>query len=300
MVDQPGANVYTQGFGSRPENVEVPHLDTRAPASTDIQFPIGKRWVDTTNNHTYTLTSQSSAGGTVSSTWTAEGSGSSALSTLSGDTGTATPSSGNIEISGTANQITTAASGAIVTASLPAAITAPGSLTTTTTLTAGTGFTITTGGGTLNGTIRKPTNPAFMGFAAAALPNKTGNGANYQLGTDALTVAYDLGTNFNSNGTFTAPVDGVYDLRTVVYFTNCTTAAAFTVTIQTSSLGYVSTFERAASADSISVSVNALAFMQANDTAVVVVAAAGEAGNTVALNGSPSDVFTAFSGFFVG
>lgn len=77
--------------------------------------------------------------------------GSGLVATETGDTGTATPSSGNIQHAGTANQITTAASGAAVTYSLPSAITAPGSLTTTTTLeatttiTAGTGLTVTTG-----------------------------------------------------------------------------------------------------------------------------------------------------------
>ena len=44
MTTQPGANIYTQGFGSRPENVEVPHLDVRAPTTTDVLYPIGKKW----------------------------------------------------------------------------------------------------------------------------------------------------------------------------------------------------------------------------------------------------------------
>jgi len=42
---QPGASVYTQGFGSRPENVEVPHYDVRAPTATDTRYPLGKIWV---------------------------------------------------------------------------------------------------------------------------------------------------------------------------------------------------------------------------------------------------------------
>lgn len=73
MSFQPGANVYTQGFGSRPENVEVPHLDVRAPTASDTIYPVGKIWVDTVANQTYTLTSQSSIGGVLSSNWSSGG-----------------------------------------------------------------------------------------------------------------------------------------------------------------------------------------------------------------------------------
>lgn len=83
--------------------------------------------------------------------WTVVGGGASDVNTLTGDSGTATPSAGNIKIAGTANQITTAASGATVTLTLPAAITAPGSILATTTvasttsMTAGTSITATLG-----------------------------------------------------------------------------------------------------------------------------------------------------------
>lgn len=123
MTFQPGANVYTQGFGSRPENVEVPHIDVRAPATTDILYPVGKVWVDQTNNASYTLTSFSASGNTTTANWVTTGGGSGAVATLTGDSGTATPSGGNIKIAGTTNQITTAASGATVTLSLPTAVT---------------------------------------------------------------------------------------------------------------------------------------------------------------------------------
>lgn len=133
MTFQPGANVYTQGFGSRPENVEVPHLDVRAPATTDILYPVGKVWVDQVNNASYTLTSFSTSGNVTSANWVTTGGGSGAVATLTGDSGTATPSGGNIKIAGTANQISTIASGSTVTLSLagpytPATYTAHGVL----------------------------------------------------------------------------------------------------------------------------------------------------------------------------
>lgn len=147
-------NTYGVAVGTASTQALVPFITNRAPASTDAdvgKYPVGKVWVDSTNNAQYTLTSYSSSGGNLSATWVIGGGGSGAVGTLTGDTGTAVPSAGNIKIAGTANQITTAASGATVTLSLPSAITAPGSLTTTTslaattTVTGGTGVTATTG-----------------------------------------------------------------------------------------------------------------------------------------------------------
>lgn len=155
---QPGAMLYTQGFGSRPENVEVPHIDVRAPTAQDTNagfFPIGKRWIDKVAGNEYSLTSFSVSNGITTANWAFLGSSSGDLNTLSGDTGTATPSSGNIKISGTANEITTAASGSTVTLTIPSAFTAPGSITSTTTITAGTSIsagTSITAGTTLTAT----------------------------------------------------------------------------------------------------------------------------------------------------
>lgn len=133
MTIQQGANLYTQGFGSRPEDVEIPHLDVRAPTSTDVKYPIGKKWVDTVANVVHELTSLSSAGGTLTANWEISAGGSALLSSLSGDTGTATPTAGNIKLAGTANQIVTSASGSTVTFALtgpytPATYTAHGVL----------------------------------------------------------------------------------------------------------------------------------------------------------------------------
>lgn len=123
MTFQPGANIYTQGFGSRPENVEVPHYDVRAPATTDILYPVGKKWVDQVGNATYELTSFSETGNVTVANWQSSAGGSAVLSSLTGDSGTATPVAGNIKIAGTTNQITTTAAGSTVTVSLPTAVT---------------------------------------------------------------------------------------------------------------------------------------------------------------------------------
>lgn len=148
-MTQPGAQVYTQGFGTSNLDVAFPIYLDSAPTSTyGVGFPIGKRAIVESTNSEYVLTSKSTSGGVTSTTWTVAGSPTGAVATETGDTGTATPSSGNIKHAGTANEITTAASGATITYSLPAAITAPGSLTTTSTLTAGTELGVTGGAAT--------------------------------------------------------------------------------------------------------------------------------------------------------
>lgn len=113
MTVQTGANLYTQGFGSYPENVEIPIVSNSTPptSSSGIPYPIGKRWIDQTTNTSYTLTSVSTANGMMSYNWQLAASAISAVSTISGNTGTALPASGNITIEGTSGQINTVASG---------------------------------------------------------------------------------------------------------------------------------------------------------------------------------------------
>ncbi|CAB4164237.1 hypothetical protein UFOVP816_8 [uncultured Caudovirales phage] len=122
MVFQPGAMLNTQAFSNRPENLEVPTIQTRAPASTDINFPVGKWWLYTGNSLWYLL-SQSSTGGSLSSNWVQ----------ISGSTGAVG------SILGTANQITATTAAGVTTLSLPAALTVPGALTVTTNLNLPTG-----------------------------------------------------------------------------------------------------------------------------------------------------------------
>lgn len=119
MTIPQGANLYTQGFGSKPENVEIPTYQTHAPATTDVQWPLGKRWVDYQNSAEYSLTSFSTTNGAVIANWTLLGTDTGALNTLTGDSGGAiSPSAGNITLAGTANQITTTGSGSTITFAL--------------------------------------------------------------------------------------------------------------------------------------------------------------------------------------
>ncbi len=66
------ANLYGIGVGSRPENVEVPTYQTRAPSTTDTNWPVGKRWI-VLGSAEYVLVGLSSIGGVLSAIWSSGG-----------------------------------------------------------------------------------------------------------------------------------------------------------------------------------------------------------------------------------
>lgn len=135
MTFQPGATVYTQGFGSRAEKVEVPHLDTRAPGTSDMRV-IGKRWVDQVGNAEYILTSITSFNGSMTANWTLTGSTTNISVTGSITAGTSlTATNGNLTLGSAGNKVlihaTTAASDSIGTTTNMAGT--PGTITVSTT-----------------------------------------------------------------------------------------------------------------------------------------------------------------------
>lgn len=105
MPFQPGANLNTVGFGNRPENVEVPHIDVRAPTVRDIQYPQGKRWIDQVAGNVYTLTNFTVSAGVSQANWAFLGSSSGDLNSLTTDDLTVvTPTAGTIIFAGNATQ----------------------------------------------------------------------------------------------------------------------------------------------------------------------------------------------------
>lgn len=213
MTFQPGANLYTQGFGSRPENVEVPVVSLVAPSITQVNYPIGKRWIDTTSNTEYVLTSNPMVGNVITAAWTLLGTNTGALNTLSDTIGTTvTPSAGNIQIAGTASEITSTAGSGLITLSLPAAIVAPGSLTTTTTLTVGTNATID-GNLTVNGTISFTDGLVVAGGLTVDTITESGNqtigGTLGVTGLTTLAALTQVGVaNINATGTAATNIGG--------------------------------------------------------------------------------------------
>lgn len=73
MTSPMGAQVYTLGFGIRPENVEIPIYSLSNPSQTNINYPIGKRWI--TPSVEFVLTSFTSANGATLANWSPLGSG---------------------------------------------------------------------------------------------------------------------------------------------------------------------------------------------------------------------------------
>lgn len=66
---------------------------------------------------------------------------------------------------------------------------------------------------TTAGEVTMPLQPAFFAYLAGGDANVTGNATDYTIGTGtAFTEIFDQNADFNTNGTFTSPVDGRYNL----------------------------------------------------------------------------------------
>jgi hypothetical protein len=148
-----------------------------------------------------------------------------------------------------------------------------------------------------SGEINYPLQPAFLAYLASQANNKTGNGAAYTLGTDALTEVFDQNSDFNTNGTFTAPVTGRYQLSASCYYTGCTIATTFQLKTTTSNRTFfVYLAKGAAATDEQNVS-SYLCDMDAADTATIIVIVSGEVADTVDIFGAATNPFTSFGGF---
>jgi hypothetical protein len=150
-----------------------------------------------------------------------------------------------------------------------------------------------------SGQILAPGQTAFSAYLAGDDANVTGNGTDYQVGTNvAFTEIFDQGSNFNVNGTFTAPVTGRYQLNASLVCVGCTVATTFELTIVTTNRTYLTQYVRAASADNYTIGTSVLADMDATETAVVKIKVSGEAGDTVDL--ANANTGCRFSGYLVG
>lgn len=136
-----------------------------------------------------------------------------------------------------------------------------------------------------------PLQSAFLAYLASDDNNVTGAGTIYTLGTNvALTEVFDQGGDFNTNGTFTAPVTGRYNLGFFCNMFGCTIASTFQARIVTSNRTYFVFYARAASANAQNIAEFTLADMDAADTCTYRVYAAGEAADTVEVDGDASCV----------
>jgi hypothetical protein len=109
-LTQPVSNItYTQSTGSASTSAFITVITNRAPTSSDVNYPISKRWVDTTLGKEYILINLTSVGGVTQAVWLNLTNGTtSAVDTLSGNSGTnpVVPNgSGNINIYGDSTSI---------------------------------------------------------------------------------------------------------------------------------------------------------------------------------------------------
>lgn len=145
-----------------------------------------------------------------------------------------------------------------------------------------------------------PLQPAFSALIATSDLNRTGAGTFYTVGTNtAWTEIFDQNSDFNTNGTFTAPITGRYYLTASITVTGCTNASLFIVYIVTSNRIYPTINARPSSAANETTTLSCLADMDASDTATVQISVSGEAGDTVDILGDATNPWNAFSGYLV-
>lgn len=131
-----------------------------------------------------------------------------------------------------------------------------------------------------SGEINYPLQPAFLGVLSAQDLNVTGNGTVFTVGTgNAFTEIFDQNGDFNTNGTFTAPVTGRYELTFNIRLSQAGSGTTFSPTIVTSNRSY--TFGRtvASLANQIA-TCTTLADMDAADTATFTIALTGIGADT--------------------
>lgn len=155
---------------------------TRAPTSADKAYVKGTLWLDTVGSASYMWPG--------SGDWISLGSGTTgAVVSLTGGSGGAiVPVGGNIDVLGTASQITSVGTAGTITLSLPSAITAPGSLTTTTSLVSGTSIVSGT-------TIVSGTSLTATTSITATLGNITATNGNLSLATAGNKIIIATGAN---------------------------------------------------------------------------------------------------------
>ena len=188
------------------------------PSAAAYHNSLGTIAVDHVNNNAYILVSV--AAGTA--TWYLMGGASSGLTGITGDTGTATPSLGVIKMAGTANEITTAASGNTVTFTIPTAFIGPGTITSTGAMFAGTSFTAQNGITATTGNIAALAGNVSASGTVTGGTGVTATTGNIQATAGGLTAG--LGNITATNGNLVLTAAGNKMIRTSVAST--TTAGA--------------------------------------------------------------------------
>jgi hypothetical protein len=149
-----------------------------------------------------------------------------------------------------------------------------------------------------------PLQPAFLAYLGSVVTNTTGAGTTWTLGTTtALTQVFDQNDDFNTNGTFTAPVTGIYLLTVLIRMDDLTAAMTdgyieIVTTNRTYAGSYISPGAARNNNNQCSFTLTTLADMSATHTATVQITISNGAGDTADSGGSAS-VITSFSGTLI-
>lgn len=151
------------------------------------------------------------------------------------------------------------------------------------------------------GEINYPLQTAFLAYLATQDTDVTGDGTTYTLGGgNALTEVFDQNSDFNTNGTFTAPVTGRYQLSAKLGVTGMTTGMTVgTLTIVTSNRNYTQQIDPAKVFDAnttATYSLSVLVDMDASDTSTVTLQISNGA-KAADVQAAATNATSMFSGF---
>lgn len=155
------------------------------------------------------------------------------------------------------------------------------------------------------GELTLPLQSSFLAYIPSTVNNVTGAATLFTLGTStAFTELFDRNSDFNTNGTFTAPVTGIYCFHLNVTMTGIgilmTSAFVRITTTARSYLGnYLNPNALLSGVGNVTLTLSTLADMTANDTATFAVSVSGDVSNTADVLGSASPYSTYVSGYLV-